>query len=169
MSLEAPRQLAVRSGSPERTRDIGRLLARHLRGGDVVLLHGDLGAGKTTLTQGIGAGLLVSGAVQSPTFILIDEHEPAPGGIGLHHVDLYRLDDARQLESLGFEEYLDPAGAVTVIEWPERAAGLLPETCLVATFACGDDARDLIFSARGDPAAAARWLDGLAREFESPE
>jgi len=167
MSAGGHPPVIVRSDSAERTRAIGRLLARRLRAGDVVLLHGDLGAGKTTLTQGLGEGLLVRGAVQSPTFILIDEHEPAPGGLGLHHVDLYRLDDPRQIEALGFEEHLDPGGAVTVIEWPERAGGLLPETCLVAEFMFTGEGRDLAFSARGDHAAAARWLDGFAAELDA--
>lgn len=108
---------------------LGHQIAESLVAGDVVLLHGDLGAGKTTLTQGLAAGLGISGPIQSPTFTLVAEHAvpDAPGGIGtLYHLDLYRLDGPDDLESLGFDQYIAPENAVTVIEWPERAAGWLP-------------------------------------------
>jgi len=108
---------------------LGRHLARRLRPGDVFLLHGDLGAGKTTLTQGIAAGLGIDGPIQSPTFTLVAEHcVPAPpSGIEtLYHLDLYRLDDPEDLESIGYEQYLDPVDAITIVEWPERAGDWLP-------------------------------------------
>lgn len=158
--------VTIRSESAERTRAVGRAIARRLRAGDVILLHGDLGAGKTTLTQGIGQGLLVNGAVQSPTFILVDEHGPAPGGLGLHHVDLYRLSGPGQLESLGFDEYLDPHGAVTVIEWPERAGDLLPETCLAVTIEHEGDVRLITLEGWGDPGSTRRWLEGILGAVE---
>ncbi|MGI9253035.1 MAG: tRNA (adenosine(37)-N6)-threonylcarbamoyltransferase complex ATPase subunit type 1 TsaE, partial [Thermomicrobiales bacterium] len=107
MSGASERRVTLSSSGPDDTRAIGWALARRLQAGDVLLLHGDLGAGKTTLTQGIGEGLLIHGAVQSPTFVLIDEHAPAPGGIGLNHVDLYRLTHPDQVASLGFDDYLD--------------------------------------------------------------
>lgn len=111
--------------SVEAMQVFGRELAAHLRPGDVVLLHGDLGAGKTTLTQGIAAGLGVSDAVQSPTFTLVQEHRGRE--MMLYHLDLYRLDDPSELESLGYEAYLDPEDGISVIEWPERAGDWLPE------------------------------------------
>ena len=105
--------------------DYGQRFAGELRAGDVVLLHGDLGAGKTTLTQGIAAGLGVPEAVQSPTFTLVGEHRGV--ALTLHHLDLYRLDDPSELESFGYETYLAPEDGVSVIEWPERAGDWLPD------------------------------------------
>jgi tRNA threonylcarbamoyladenosine biosynthesis protein TsaE len=105
------------------TREAGTALAARLKGGDVVLLRGDLGAGKTTFAQGIARGLGVQGAVQSPTFTLIAEYDaPRLGRTGqLIHIDLYRLDGVAQLDSLGLDEYLDRDDSVVVIEWPDRA------------------------------------------------
>jgi tRNA threonylcarbamoyladenosine biosynthesis protein TsaE len=108
----------------------GRDFAQRLGQGDVVLLHGDLGAGKTTLTQGIAAGLGVAEAIQSPTFSLVAEHEGTDAGarpIRLYHLDLYRLTDPEELEGLGYDQYLDPVDGVAVIEWPERAGSWLPD------------------------------------------
>ncbi len=111
--------------SAEAMRALGRSLAARLRAGDVVLLHGDLGAGKTTLTQGIAAGLGVVEPVQSPTFALVVEHRGAP--LMLYHLDLYRLDEPSELEGMGYETYLSPEDGVSVIEWPERAGEWLPD------------------------------------------
>ncbi len=97
---------------------LGRELAAHLRGGDLVVLTGPLGAGKTTLTRGIGEGLRVRGPVQSPTFVLARTHPSLVGGAPLVHVDAYRLSGATELEDLD----LDFAHSVVVVEW---GAGLL--------------------------------------------
>jgi tRNA threonylcarbamoyladenosine biosynthesis protein TsaE len=120
--------------SAEQTREIGARLGRLLRPGDVVLLHGDLGAGKTTLTQGIAQGLGVREQIQSPTFTLVAEHEgqtveEAP--IRLYHLDLYRLAGEEDLDSFGWEQYLAPVDGVAVVEWPERAGSWLPEEYLL--------------------------------------
>lgn len=101
---------------PDRMRELGTALAGLLRAGDLVLLTGGLGAGKTTLTQGIGAGLGVRGRVSSPTFVIAREHPPAAGsGPGLVHVDAYRLGGAEELADLDLETPAE--GAVTVVEW----------------------------------------------------
>lgn len=105
-------------------RQFGVEFAARLRPGDVVLLHGDLGAGKTTFTQGVAEGLGVQGVVQSPTFDLVREHEGRE--MRLYHLDLYRLDDPDELENIGYETYLDPPDGVSLIEWPERAGDWLP-------------------------------------------
>lgn len=111
--------------SPEETRALGERLARLLRAGDLVLLHGDLGAGKTTLAQGIGAGLGVRGNVASPTFIIARTHRPTGTGPGLVHVDAYRLGSLDELEALDLDTSLGES--VTVVEWGEGLAEVLSE------------------------------------------
>lgn len=91
---------------------------------DVIALTGRLGAGKTTLIQGIAEGLEVKDYVTSPTFIIINEYQ---GRLPFYHVDLYRLDGARDMAELGIEEYFT-RGGVCVIEWAEKLDGLLPRT-----------------------------------------
>ena len=103
------------TGSPEETEVAGERLGRTIRAGDVLLLAGDLGAGKTTFVRGLARGLGVSGSVQSPTFQLVRVH---PGPIPLGHVDLYRLDSDANLAELGLDELLDDG--VVVIEWGSR-------------------------------------------------
>jgi len=135
-------------------RQLGMRLAEGLRAGDVLLLHGDLGAGKTTLTQGIAAGLRIPGPISSPTFGLVAEHEgTATDGspVRLHHLDLYRLDDPSDLEGLGFDRFADPDDGITVIEWPERAIGWLPERYLLVAIAHeGPDERTVTLRVVGE-------------------
>ncbi|HEV2066809.1 MAG TPA: tRNA (adenosine(37)-N6)-threonylcarbamoyltransferase complex ATPase subunit type 1 TsaE [Thermomicrobiales bacterium] len=121
-------QQVVRSGAG--MRELGERLSRILYRGDVVLLHGDLGAGKTTLVQGLAQGLGIEGPVQSPTFAIVAEHEGLdPGGerLILYHLDLYRLTDPHELHSIGYDQYLEPHDGVSAIEWPERAGDWLPD------------------------------------------
>lgn len=113
---------------------LGRTLAMGLHPGDVVLLHGDLGAGKTTLVQGIAAGLQVVEAIQSPTFGLVADHSgilPDGNPVTLHHLDLYRLESPEELEDLGYDQYLAPFDGISLIEWPERADDWLPDRFLL--------------------------------------
>lgn len=110
-------------------RALGRELAASLQSGDVVLLHGDLGAGKTTFTQGVAEGLGIESPVQSPTFTLVREHD-APT-MRLYHLDLYRLDSPDELEDIGYEVYINPPDGVSLIEWPERAGDWLPDRFLL--------------------------------------
>ena len=132
----------------EATRRIGEAIGRWAPGGTVILLHGDLGAGKTTLTQGIAAGMGVDEPVQSPTFNLVAEHEGS--SLRLFHLDLYRLDGSDELESIGFDQFLDPDGAATIIEWPERAGHWLPERYLLVEITlAGPDCRAFSFHSVG--------------------
>src|SRR5690554_3723694 len=118
--------MAVEVASAEAMHDLGRRLAPQLRAGDLVLLVGELGAGKTTLAQGIGAGLQVRGPVTSPTFVIAKVHRSLVGGPPMVHVDAYRLDGWDELEDLDLEATLDEA--VTVVEWGEGLAeGLAPD------------------------------------------
>ena len=132
--MSPPGTVDFESTSAETTRNIGSAIGRELQRGDVVLLNGDLGAGKTTLTQGIAVGLGVDEPVQSPTFTLVAEHEghDAYGNaLRFYHLDLYRLRDETDLESFGYDQYLEPTDGVSVIEWPERAGIWLPDRYLL--------------------------------------
>lgn len=125
----------------------------------VVLLHGDLGAGKSTLARGWLRALGVEGAIRSPTYTLV-EHYPLPaGGRGLH-LDLYRIGDARELDFLG----LDDAGATLwLVEWPERGRGALPPADLEIDLAVAGSGRRAALVPLS-PAGAA-WLARLPREL----
>ncbi len=104
--------------SIKETQNFGEEFAKEIKDGGVVCLYGDLGAGKTTLVQGIARGLGIKKRVISPTFIIIRNYDR------LYHIDLYRLDDAK---TLGLEElWSDPAN-ILLIEWPERAETILPK------------------------------------------
>lgn len=108
--------------SARETVALGKKIGAFLLPDDVIALTGPLGAGKTTLIQGIAKGLGVKSPVTSPTFILINEHS---GRIPLYHVDLYRLEKIQDIEETGIEEYFS-RGGVCVIEWAEKLGALLP-------------------------------------------
>lgn len=110
----------VTLATPEAMHDFGVSLGHTLRAGDLVILTGPLGAGKTTLTRGIGEGLGVRGPVQSPTFVIARTHPSLVGGPPLTHVDAYRLADASEVEDLD----LDFDGSVVVAEWGAGLAGM---------------------------------------------
>jgi tRNA threonylcarbamoyladenosine biosynthesis protein TsaE len=114
----------VRCPDVAATRQLAGRLAGILQPGDLVLLEGDLGAGKTTLVQGLASALGVREAVTSPTFVLMNTYPTAPG-FDLLHVDVYRLDRLSEVVDLALPEMLDD-GAVVVVEWGERAAAALP-------------------------------------------
>jgi len=107
------------SASPEITRSFGRLLGENLCGGEVILLSGPLGAGKTTLVQGIALGLGITGGVKSPSFVLERDYR---GRLNLRHFDFYRL-SREETEEAGFLSEMDEC-CVTVVEWAERAGDM---------------------------------------------
>ena len=110
---------------------LGEALARELRRGDLVVLSGGLGAGKTTLTQGIGRGLGVRGEVTSPTFVIARVHPLTVGGPALVHVDAYRLSSLDEVDDLDLDASLEDA--VTVVEWGEGLAERLSQNHLDVT------------------------------------
>lgn len=116
------KRLTLRSQSVAQTRRLGARLGRLALPGDVVLLEGDLGAGKTALTQGIAEGLGVRGVVNSPTFTILKEYA---GRLPLYHFDLYRIESDEEVYALGFEDYLLGDG-VAVVEWAERGEPAQP-------------------------------------------
>jgi tRNA threonylcarbamoyladenosine biosynthesis protein TsaE len=119
------------------TEKLGRLIGEKALPGDVICLDGDLGAGKTTLSQAIARGLEVPDScyVTSPSFAIMHEYE---GRLPMYHMDFYRLQDAGEVEDLGFEEYFYLNG-VTVIEWSTRAIEILPDERLVLSLHQNDD------------------------------
>ena len=178
----------VRTSDADQTRDLGADLGRLLRAGDLVMLSGGLGAGKTTLTQGIGAGMGVRGRVASPTFIVARVHPSLRGGPDLIHADAYRITDLGDLETLDLDSSLDEA--VTVVEWGEgKTEAMSPERLVIDVRraeggqACrdghvidleymDDGMRSIVLHAHGS-----RWngiLDGLVaahggRRLDAPE
>lgn len=138
--------LELVSDSPQATRRIGASLGRQLRAGDIVLLVGDLGTGKTCLVQGIARGLGISEFAQSPSFVLVREHR---GRLPLYHVDLYRLDHLAEIADLGLEDYFY-GGGVTAVEWAEKGEAVMPpEHLLVRISYVSDRERRLKLLARG--------------------
>ncbi|MBM3324462.1 MAG: tRNA (adenosine(37)-N6)-threonylcarbamoyltransferase complex ATPase subunit type 1 TsaE [Calditrichaeota bacterium] len=128
--------------SRQETIDFGKTLAARLEPGSILALVGPLGAGKTTLIQGIGAGLGVSEAITSPAFNYLFEYS---GRLPLFHADLYRIEDSRQFLALGLDEYFDRDG-VLAIEWAERIADILPSSTTTIYLRPGSegDSREII-------------------------
>jgi len=118
--------LTIETHSVKETQAVARTLAGFLFPGSVICLAGELGAGKTVFAQGVALGLAITEPVGSPTFNLVNEYR---GRLPLYHMDLYRLDAPEALYDLGYEEYFDSDGVV-LIEWAERAVGLLPRELL---------------------------------------
>ncbi len=138
----------------EDTLRVGAGCGRCWEGGGVVFLEGDLGTGKTTLCRGILRGMGHDGPVQSPTYTLVETYRLAAGQV--FHFDLYRLQDARELESIGIRDYADGA-SLCLVEWPERGAGLLPAPDLRLSLAVKGSGRCLSWQActpRGEKLAA---------------
>ena len=134
------------SDSPAATRRLGRGLARLLRPGDVILLQGDLGAGKTCLAQGLGMGLRVREPVKSSAFVLVSEYE---GRLRMYLADLYRLSGASEAADLALEE--NALDGVLVVEWPDRAWSEMPEERLLMRLEwMGERSRRLTLEPRGE-------------------
>ena len=157
--------IEVVSSRPETTKTLAGAVAKLTQPGDVILLDGDLGAGKTTFTQGFARQLGVNEQVTSPTFTLVRQYSTS-AGFDLYHADLYRLDQLNEVIDLGFNEVLDD-GAAAIIEWGEKGAPAFgPEHLSVQLRHIGEDEqRCLVFTASGD-SWKARW-DQLAGSLEA--
>jgi tRNA threonylcarbamoyladenosine biosynthesis protein TsaE len=133
--------LRARTDSVDATRELAAVVARHAAAGDVILLAGELGAGKTAFVQGFGAALGVDQPITSPTFTLAHQYE---GKLVLHHLDVYRLERLAELEDIGVSELLD-GGGVVLIEWGDAVAPALPNDYLeiAMRYGEGDDDRHL--------------------------
>ena len=124
------------SDSDARTLEIGEELGRKLKKGTVVSLRGSLGAGKTVLAKGIAKAFGIDEAIVSPTFTIVQEYEGKR--MRMYHLDLYRLSGEDEFESMGGEEFLSPDG-VTLIEWSEKIASMLPDDTVYVDIAINDD------------------------------
>jgi tRNA threonylcarbamoyladenosine biosynthesis protein TsaE len=133
---EVQSSIILISRSPQITFLIGEVLGKTLLTGDIIALIGELGSGKTLLTQGIAKGLGVSNKyyITSPTFNLINEY---PARLSLYHMDMYRLAGMNELEDIGFDEYLNKDGVI-VIEWAEKIREILPDEASFVYFSCLD-------------------------------
>jgi tRNA threonylcarbamoyladenosine biosynthesis protein TsaE len=148
MAILDEHMLEFFSRSPEQTRRIGMRLGGALRAGDILCLQGDLGAGKTTFTQGLAQGWGSLDAVSSPTFILVNQYRRADGSL-LFHLDAYRLESIPEAEELDLDAMLEE-GAL-IIEWPERLDGLIPpEHLWIELEHISDEHRQMKFHARGE-------------------
>lgn len=155
------KSFTINSATPAATRRIGQAIGKEMQPGDVILLAGPLGAGKTTLVQGMAKGLGVAAGVMSPTFVLMRELE---GRMKLYHLDLYRLEKVPEIADLGLDDYLFGEGA-TVIEWADRAEKLWPADHLRIDFEySGAKARKLKVTPRG--LRYDRLIEQLVKKFE---
>lgn len=168
--------IVLRTRSVVETEELGSALARCLEAGDVVLLAGDLGSGKTTLTKGIARGLGVTETVTSPTFTLVKVYEcdrPAASkgaGIGrMMHADLFRLDHLKEVSDLGIGE-LSESDAVAVVEWGDVALSVLGFQSLLVTITHGEDEGERSFTLEPAPALESRRiaLESALAPWRSP-
>lgn len=155
--------IVVHARSLEQTHAVAAAVARHVRTGDVIVLAGEMGSGKTAFAQGFGRALGVSEPITSPTFTLVHSYDAGP--ITLHHADLYRLDHLNEVADLGLDELAEMRGIV-LIEWGDVAESLLGDHLEVRLDVDHDDldAREITLSATG-PTWANRW-DPLRAEVE---
>ena len=138
--------IIIRSHSIKQTKSIGKKLGDIAEPGDLLLLIGDLGAGKTCLTQGIAIGLGIKSSVRSPTFILVNEHY---GRSTLFHIDLYRIENIDEVEGIGLDEYVDGDG-VCVVEWANKATSAFPKEHLrIDLKHISEKSRELTFTPYG--------------------
>ena len=148
MPILDERNLEFLSLSPDQTRRLGARLGELLKPGDLICLAGDLGSGKTTLTQGIARGWGSLDQVTSPTFVLVNEYRRADAS-RLYHFDAYRLSGINEADVLGLGDLFDQNGPL-IIEWPERLATALPAERLWISLRWVDDSRrGLLFEAVG--------------------
>lgn len=140
--------IKIISKSTEQTNQLGIELGKLLQPQDIICLTGDLGAGKTAFTKGIGIGLEIEEFITSPTYTIINEYE---GRIPLFHFDVYRLEGVEEMYELGYEEYFFGDGAV-VIEWADVVKDIIPDERLWITILRGkeEDTREILLDASGD-------------------
>lgn len=136
--------IQITTQSTAETEAFAEKFAESLGGGEVLLLKGEMGAGKTHFVKGLARGLGIEDVVTSPTFALHNEYS---GRLTLNHFDFYRIDDSREIELLGLNELFFDKSAVAAIEWSERVSDLLPKDCIIVSIdKINDDARCITVS-----------------------
>ncbi len=147
------------------TRRLGAALSKVLRDGDVLLLEGEMGAGKSELARGIARGLGYAGPVPSPTFTILNEYEG--GRLKLHHFDFYRLSGPEELYESGLQEYIGAEG-VTLIEWGGIVREALPESCLICALdRLGEEERRITLTENGSfRPIGGEWAAEIAQRRE---
>ncbi len=118
------------------TFDLGKKIAKKVKGGEVILLNGDLGSGKTVFAKGFAEGLNIKEPVTSPTFTIVNKYI---GKKTMYHFDMYRLEDEEEALAAGLDELIDEEDAVKLIEWSEKVLGLLPNKCITIDIEKIDD------------------------------
>lgn len=158
---------SVLSRSEEQTQRLGFALGACLRAGDVVLLEGEMGAGKSVLTRAAARGMGIEGPVPSPTFTILNIHEGR--AIRLYHFDLYRLEDEDALYEMGLDEYIPAADGAALIEWPQQAAEAMPPDALHIDirYAMDGEAREITLTLMGG--FGEERLEEIVRTMEKPE
>ena len=137
----------MRTHSPEETRELAEKLSRQLQAGDVLLLLGDLGAGKSEFTRGLAQGLGIQGTVASPSFTILNVYED--GRVPLYHFDWYRLNSAEELYEMGMDEFLGGDG-IAVVEWPSQCPEAIPADYLeISLTPMGESEREITITPRG--------------------
>ncbi len=140
-------RLIFTSQNEKETKRVGQLMGKSVKPGQIILLYGDLGAGKTVFVKGLARGLEIEQKITSPTYVLINEYQ---GRLPLFHMDFYRLDDSSQLEDIGFADYLYRSG-VTAVEWPTIAEEYIGQSFLKICFENkGSNSRKIVFRASGE-------------------
>ena len=139
---------SIVSSSPAQTKKIAKLLAKELKGNEVICLTGDLGGGKTTFVQGLALGLGIKEKITSPSFVLIRRYK-TPAISYFYHIDCYRLKNPQEILDLGFEEILSRKNTIVVIEWADRIKKILPKKRLNIKFEyLGKNKRKISFSSQ---------------------
>ena len=150
MAILKDNGLDIISHSTEQTERLGARLGSLLQPGDVICLSGDMGAGKTIFTKGIGKGWGATSQITSPTFNLVHTHKREQDTHQLYHLDCYRLENAAETDTIGLDDILDEQGTV-VFEWPERIEAALPENRLwIDLFVIESTRRNVVFEGCGD-------------------
>ena len=145
------------SHSPEESREIGRIIGHNSKSGDVFLLTGVLGAGKTCLTQGIAWGLGVQGYARSPTFVIATRYK---GKLTLHHIDLFRIESVQEALDLGLDEYMSGED-VCVVEWADRAAEIFPPQSLWIALEYGTADNDRLIEVNAQNSSHSGLMEAL--------